>query len=202
MAFGFHLAESLLQLSIRADHERAPLDAHHLLAVHVLFLPDFESLGDFLFGIGEQCEVQFVFVREFLLRFGFIRRDAQYDCAGFLELLVVVTKLGRFNRSTGRIGLGKEIEDHGFALEILQRHLLAVLVEQSEVGRFIIGIHAGCSSQEEDNNAPPGSLASRDSALCRPHFRPTKKSAHWAACRGRAGVDARRYAPDSGEPAH
>jgi hypothetical protein len=90
-----------------------------------------------------------------------------------LELFVVVTKLGRFNRSTGRVGLGVEIEDYGFALEILERYLLAVLVKQSEVGRFIIDIHAGCSSQEDDDNAPLGCLASRDSALCHSRFIPT-----------------------------
>lgn len=82
-----------------------------------------------------------MFVRKLLLGFGFIWRDAENDRVDLVELLVVVTKLGRFNGSTGRIGLGVKVENDGLALEILQRHLVAVLVQQRKVWGFIIDVH-------------------------------------------------------------
>ena len=49
---GLYLFEDVLDLAVGADDERGTGDAHHLLAVHVLFLQDTEGDGDFFFGIG------------------------------------------------------------------------------------------------------------------------------------------------------
>jgi hypothetical protein len=76
-------------------------------------------LSHFLLSVREQRERNFVFVGELLLRLWRVGGYSKYNRAGFLEFLVVVTKLGRFDRSTRRICLRIEIKDYGLSLQFL-----------------------------------------------------------------------------------
>ena len=69
VAFGFHVVENLRDLAV-FDNERGTRDAHHHLAVHVLFLHHSVLVGDVLVGVGEQREVEFELLFEFCLSFG------------------------------------------------------------------------------------------------------------------------------------
>jgi hypothetical protein len=52
-------------------------------------------------------------------------------------LLFCVTKLGRFDRSTGSVGFGKEKEDDTFAAKVGERDVLAVVPFYFEIRSFI-----------------------------------------------------------------
>jgi hypothetical protein len=52
------------------------------------------------------------------LRFHGIAACAKDHHSKFVELLLRVAKLGRFDGSTGSVGLWKEKEDHALAAEI------------------------------------------------------------------------------------
>jgi len=85
---GLYLFEDVLDLTVGADDEGGTGDAHHLLAVHVLFLQDAEGDGDFFFGIGQQSERQGFLVSEFFLRRGLIRGYAKQHGTGLLNLFI------------------------------------------------------------------------------------------------------------------
>src|SRR5713101_2168814 len=53
-----------------------------------------------------------------------------------VELSLCVTKLGRFDDSTGGVGLGKEKEQDALALEVVQSNVLAVVRLEAEAGGF------------------------------------------------------------------
>ena len=118
MSFCFHFTEGLFQLAVRTNHEGAAFDTHHFLSIHVLFFPDVEGLRDFLVCVGEKREGDVVFIREFFLGLRGIGRDAQDHGVQLAELLVFVTKLGRFYASTRGVRLGIEIKDYRLPLEI------------------------------------------------------------------------------------
>lgn len=137
MALGFDSAKLLFDIPVLND-ERAALDAHDFLSIHVLFLHYPECRGELLVGVGEECERQLELLLEFLERRGFIGRDADDGGAALLELLVCVAKLGRLDVSARRVCLRKEIQDQRLARKILQRASFSVLVLQIEIGRFIM----------------------------------------------------------------
>jgi len=83
-----YLFEDVLDLAVGADYERGSGDAHHLFAVHVLFLQNAEGDGDFFVGIGQQGERQGFFVSEFFLRRGLIWGYAKQHGAGLLNLFI------------------------------------------------------------------------------------------------------------------
>jgi hypothetical protein len=62
---------------------------------------------------------------------------AQDQYAGFVELLLCVTKLGRFGCSTGSVGFREEKEHHRSSAEIRQRERGAFIGLQAKVGGFV-----------------------------------------------------------------
>ena len=140
VSLGLHAAELLIDLPV-FDHEGAALDAHDFLAIHILLFHNFKGVGEFLFAVGEKCEGEIELGLELLQRGGLVGRNANDDGAGLFELLMCVAKLGRLDVSTGSIGLGKEVQDEGFAMKILQRTRISILVGQIEIGGFIMGWH-------------------------------------------------------------
>ena len=128
MAFRLHLVEDVGDLAIRADDEGSALDAHHLLAIHFLFLHDAEGVGDLLILVGQQGVGQIVFFLKLFLPLRRVGGDAQDDRPGLLQLAVCVAEPARFNGSTRGVSLGKEEEDDGFAAQGLERDHVAVLV--------------------------------------------------------------------------
>jgi hypothetical protein len=93
------------------------------------------SLDGFEVRIGEQREIQIVFLFEFCLPLNGVRAAAEDDGVQLVEFFLGVAKLGRFVGSTGSVGLGKEIQDDVFPAKILQRHFFPVISRQFEVRR-------------------------------------------------------------------
>ena len=145
MPLHLHVVEDVGNLAVRANHKCGACDSLHFSAIHVFFFDHAKGFADLLISIGQQGVGQVIFVLEFLLGLRQVGRDPKDDRAGFLQILVCVTELGRLDGSPGCVGFGKEKQDHAFASKILQRHIFAVLVRQRKVWGLIIDIHEGFS---------------------------------------------------------
>ncbi len=88
----FTLGKIFLILAVGTDDEGGPFDAHVLLAVHALLLPDAVGFGRFMVAIGQQGERQVELVLELGLRFGLIGGDADDYGVGFRELAGEVSR--------------------------------------------------------------------------------------------------------------
>jgi hypothetical protein len=78
-------------------------------------------------GISEQREVEFLLVTETRQRFFRIGARAQNGYIQLVKASFCVAKLGRFSRSTGSIGLGKEKQHHSLSRKVFQRDLASVV---------------------------------------------------------------------------
>ena len=141
MPFGLHVVEDVLDLAIGADNEGGARDAHHLAAVQILLYQDAELVRDLLVRVGKQCEGQVVIILEFLLCSGGIARNADHDCARFLDLFVCVAEPARFFGSTRSVGFWIEKKNNGLAKKIFQGNLFAILIRRTEGRGFIIDLH-------------------------------------------------------------
>jgi hypothetical protein len=63
-----------------------------------------------------------------------VRAGSQDSYSRFVKLRFCVAKLGRFDRSTGCVGFGKEKEEDTLALEILERDEFLFIGFQNEAG--------------------------------------------------------------------
>lgn len=63
--------------------------------------------------------------------------DANDDRICGFERFDFITEIGGLRRSAGGAVFGVEIEDHGFAEEILERHFAAVVRVKRKRGRFL-----------------------------------------------------------------
>ena len=137
MAFGADFVPVFLYFAIRADEKCAAHDSQERFAeefLHASHAIGFDSLEA---RITEKIEVQFVLGFECGLGFDRVAARAEDYHAKFIELLLCVAKLGRFNRSTGGIGFWIEEEDYSFAAKIGERDIGACVVFQTECGSFI-----------------------------------------------------------------
>ena len=148
MALGLDLGKDVGDAAVGADNERGTLDAHHFVAVHVLFFDHAEGLTDLLVGVGEQGVGQVVLSLELFLLVGRISGDAQNDRPGFLQFFVRVAEPARFNGSTRGIGFRIEEEDYGLPAKILERELLSVFVGESEIRSFVVDVHRHLSAPQ------------------------------------------------------
>ena len=73
MPLRLHFLENVLDSPVRPNNERRPRHAHHLLAIHVLFLDHAISVADLLVGVAEQGKRQAVLFLKFLERLGRVR---------------------------------------------------------------------------------------------------------------------------------
>jgi hypothetical protein len=89
------------------------------------------------FRVGEEREIQLVLDAEFRLVFDPVRAAPKDVGVGSFKLLDGVTKLGRFRRSTGSVGLGEEKQDKVLPLVIFQRNSLALIGANREVRSFV-----------------------------------------------------------------
>jgi hypothetical protein len=85
--------------------------------------------------VGEQREIQIVFLFEFCLALDGIGAASQNHSVQFVELLLRVAKLGRFVGSTGGHGLREEIQHNIFPVEIPEGDLSSVVRFYFEVRR-------------------------------------------------------------------
>ena len=124
MAFGFDEGPVFLDFAGFADEEGAADNTHEGAAHELFFLPDSEFLNGFVSGVAEQREIEFVLFLEPSERFDGIGAHAEDGDVELVELPFCVTKLGRFDCSTGCAGFGEEKEEDALAGEVFEREFL------------------------------------------------------------------------------
>jgi len=125
VAFGSDERPDFLDFAGFADEEGAADDAHMGAAHEMLFLPDAELLDGFMGGVAEKREIEILLGLEGGLGFDGIGAHAEDGDAEIVEFLFCVTKLGRFDGSTGGVGFGVEEEEDALAGEVLERDVFA-----------------------------------------------------------------------------
>jgi hypothetical protein len=143
VALGFDQGPDFFDFAGFADEERASDDAHEGAAHELFFLPGAEFCDGLVSRIGEQRKIDLVLGLEGGLGFDGIRAHAEDSHAEFVEFLLCVAKLGRFNRSTRGVGLGVEEEKNALAGEIFQRNEGVVVCLETETGRFSANLEHG-----------------------------------------------------------
>ena len=143
MIFYFYVVPNLFDFAFRADQEGAADDTLVRAAHEFLHAPHAIGFDHFVVGIAQQGKIELLFRPEF--REGFFRIGAcsQNEHADFVEILLCVTKLGRFGRSTGGAGLGKEEKHNAPSAEICERQRRAFIGLQSEVWCFVADFQHG-----------------------------------------------------------
>jgi len=116
--FYFYVVPDLFDFAVGVDQERAAYDALVRVAHEFLHAPHSVGFDHFVVGIAEQREIQFLLNAKFGEGFLRVGAGAQNQHAYFVEVFLCVAKLGRFSRSTGGVGLGKEEEHDAPAAEI------------------------------------------------------------------------------------
>ena len=110
MAFGFDEGPDFLDFSSFADEEGAADNAHEGAAHELFFLPGAEFLDGFVSGVAEQRKIEILLGLEGGLGIDVVGAHAEDGDAELVEALFCVTKLGRFDGSTGGVGFGVEEE--------------------------------------------------------------------------------------------
>ena len=136
VAFGFDEGPDMFDFAGFADEEGAADNAHESAAHELFFLPGTKFLDGFVGGIAEQREIEIVLGLEGGLGFDGIGAHAEDGDAVLVEIFFCVTKLGRFNGSTGSVGFGVEEEEDALAREVFQRDGLVFVGFQAEGGGF------------------------------------------------------------------
>jgi hypothetical protein len=136
MSFGSDGGPESFDFTGFSEEERAADDAHEFAAHILLLLPDAEGCNCFVIWIAEQRKIQLLFGFERSLSSDGIGAHAEDGDIKFIEMLFCVTKLGRFDGSTGCVGFGIEKEQDAAALEIFQGDFLAFVGQEAEGGGF------------------------------------------------------------------
>ena len=133
MAFDLYLIPGLLDLAVGADQEGAADDAGEAAAHEFLHAPDAVGFQHLVRRVADQREIQLLFGAEGCQRLFRIGASADDRYPQLVEVLLCVTKLGRFGRSTGSIGFGEEKQDDALAFVGFQRKLAAFVRFQREI---------------------------------------------------------------------
>ena len=134
VAFGSDEGPEFLNFSGFADEERAADDAHESTAHKLFPLPDAELPDGLVSGIAEQGKIEPVLFLERSKRFDGIGAHAEDGHAELVEFSLCVTKLGRFDGSTGSAGFGKEKKENALASEVVEGKFFALVGLQAEGG--------------------------------------------------------------------
>jgi len=136
VAFGFDEGPDFLDFAGFADEEGAADDAHEGTAQELFSLPGAEFLDGLVGWVAEQGKVEFVFFLEGGERFDCVGAHAEDGDAELVEIFFCVTKLGRFDGSTGSAGFGEEKEEDALAREVFERDFFAFVGLEAEGGGF------------------------------------------------------------------
>jgi len=98
----------LFNFSVEANQKSAAGNAHEGTAHELFHAPGTEGFEDFMRRVAEQRKIQSVFRFKGLQGLQRVGAGAKDDGVALVEFGFCVTKLGRFNRSTGSIGFWKE----------------------------------------------------------------------------------------------
>jgi len=120
VAFRFYIVPDVLDFSVRADQERAAHDSQERFAEKFLHPARPVSLNHLEFRIAQQRKIQLVLFLEAGLGLHGIGAGAQDRYIDLFKLFLCVTKLGRFDRSTGCVRLREEKQDHALPAKIRQ----------------------------------------------------------------------------------
>jgi hypothetical protein len=118
MAFRFHVVENMLNFPVWADYEGRSGDSFYDFSIHILVFDHAKRFRDRLVRISQQRVRQVVLILKFLLLFGAVCGNAEYNRSSLLNLFVCVAEPARFYRSAWSIGLGVEEQDNCFAGKI------------------------------------------------------------------------------------
>jgi hypothetical protein len=136
VALGFDERPEFFDFARLANDERTADDAHEGAAHELFFLPGAELLNGFVSGVAKQREIEPVLFLEGSQSFDGIGAHAENGDIELVELLLCVTKLGRFDGSTGSAGSGKEKQEHALAGEVFERDFLAFVAFEAKGGGF------------------------------------------------------------------
>jgi hypothetical protein len=137
VALGDDLVPDFVYSAVRSDEKCAADDAEEGFAeefFHAAHAVRFDGLE---IRIAEKIEVELVFGLEGSLSLDGVAARTQDDDTELIELLFCVTKLGRFDGSTGSIGLRKEKKHDALAAKIGERDVGAGVVFKAECGGFV-----------------------------------------------------------------
>ena len=137
MIFYFYVVPDLFDFAFGADQEGAADDTLVRVTHEFLHAPHAIGFDHFVFGIAQQGEIEFLLRPEFREGFFWIGACSQDEHADFVEILLCVTKLGRFGRSTGCVGFGKEEKHNAPPAEICEGQRRAFVGLQSKVWCFV-----------------------------------------------------------------
>jgi hypothetical protein len=143
MAFGVNGGPDFFDFAGFADEEGAAHDAHEFAAHELLLLPGAEGLDGFVIGIAQQREIEFVLGFERRLGFDGIGAHAEDGHLALIELPFCVTKLGRFDGSTGGVGFGKEEEQDAPILKVFERDVFVFVGFEAERRGSVAGLEHG-----------------------------------------------------------
>ena len=136
MALGPHEGPEFFDFAGFADKERAADDAHEGAAHELFFLPDAELLDGLVRWIAEQGKIESVLFLERRESFNGVGAHAEDGHAELVELPLCVTKLGRFDGSTGSAGLGEKKDQNALASEVFEGDFFAFVGLEAEGGGF------------------------------------------------------------------
>ncbi len=132
MALGLHVFPNMSDFALSIDEKGGAGDAVKGPAQELFESPDSVSLEHLVGRIAQQGKVQFLFDTESEKSFFRIGAGAQDRGTQFFELLLCVTKLGRFGGSTGSIGFRVEEEHNLFAAKIGKGQIRALVGLQTK----------------------------------------------------------------------
>jgi hypothetical protein len=137
MALRFDVVPDVFELTVCADEKGATDDAEERTAEELLHAARPIGFDRFEIGIAEEIEIQLLLGFEAGLDFDGVAAHSQDDHAKLVELPFCVAKLGRFNRSAGRVRLRIEEEHDAFAEMVGERDVVAGVVLQAKRGGFV-----------------------------------------------------------------
>jgi hypothetical protein len=132
VAFGFDERPDVFDFASFADEERAADDAHEGAAHELFFLPGAKFLDGFVGGVAQKGKIEILLGLEGGLGFDGVGAEAEDGNTQLVEVFFCVAKLGRFDGSTGSVGLGIEEEKDALAGEVFQGEFAAVVGFQAE----------------------------------------------------------------------
>ena len=154
VAFGFDGGPDGFDFAGFANEEGAANDAHEFAPHELLLLPGTVGFDGFVIGIAEQREIEFVFGFEQRLAFDRVGARGKNGHFELVELLFCVAKLGRFDDSTGSVGLREEEEQNALAFEIFQGDGFVFVGLEAERRGFVAGLEHGDPSVLLDGRRP------------------------------------------------
>jgi hypothetical protein len=148
VAFGMDSGPDFFDFAVFTDEEGAADDAHEFAAHELLFLPGTVGLDGFVIEIAQQRKIELVLGFERRLGLDGIGAHAKDDDLALIELFLCVTKLGRFDGSTGRVGFREKEKQDAPALEVFQGHELVLVGLEAEGEGFVAGLEHGDPSSD------------------------------------------------------